>query len=173
MGTDPRKNRLLSANFQIKTGHFPLKSHTEQNPSLMPISFPKGGAIALLACAVIHPQVSFAEPGDGVTIGDVAAMEPHKAIKYVHNEASLHGLKIGMAEGDAALNCLKQEFVSITMIADGSLVQPRGLKAAIQLVHRHNNNGGEKRLAAEQIDAFVDMVAERFCGVSASTLSEN
>ena len=173
MGTDPRKNWLLSANFQIKTGHFPLKSHTEQNPSLMPISFPKGGAIALLVCAVIHPQVSFAEPGDGVTIGDVAAMEPHKAIKYVHNEASLHGLEIGMAEGDAVLNCLKQEFVSITTSADGSVVLPRGLKAAIRYIHIENNNGGAALRAAEEIAGLVDIVAARFCGVPSSSSSRN
>lgn len=125
---------------------------------------------ALLAVFIAGSQLH-AAPSDGITIGDVAAMEPRQAISYVYREASRRGLEIGIAHGDAALECLQREFIEITPNGDGNHSFPRGLKAAIQLVHRHNHNGGAPRLAVEQINQFVDLVAQRVCGVKSDSSS--
>lgn len=118
-------------------------------------------AAALLAGAAV------AEPGDGVTVGDVAAMEPRKAISYIYREASQRVLEVGKLHGDAVLRCLDDEFVEITEAGDGTHNMPRGLIGAVKLIHRHNNNGGEARPAADQIVSLVDLVAERVCGAPA------
>lgn len=115
------------------------------------------------------PGTGKAQPGDGVTIGDVADMKPRKAIKYIHNEASRRVLEIGKMQGDTVLRCLSPEFVGIEKGTDGNHVFPRGLKAAIRLVHRANNNGNEAEPAAEAIGGMVDLVAERVCGVTSRT----
>lgn len=107
-----------------------------------------------------------AASGDGVTIGDVAAMEPRKAIAYIHNEASRRGLELGIKHGDTVLRCLQKEFVTIKPKGDGDHIFPRGLKAAIRYVHRANNNGYESEWAGQAISEIVDMAAERFCGVA-------
>ncbi len=113
----------------------------------------------------IAPGTANAGQGDGVTIGDVAAMEPHKAIKYVHHEASKRGLELGRKYGDTVLNCLKAEFVTLKPDGNGSHILPRGLTAAIRLVHRHNNNGGSSLSAVDQIREIVDLVGHHACGL--------
>ncbi len=126
-------------------------------------------AIALAAAISIYPQNSVtyaAGVADGITIGVVAAMEPHKALSYALDVAATRGLELGKTHGDAVLNCLQTEFVEIKQDENGKPIVPRGMKAAIQLVHRHNNNGGAHRSAAKQIRHIVDLVAERACGVS-------
>jgi len=129
-------------------------------------SFRKSCAILALAVSLFHPQISFANPGDGVVIADVAAMEPHEALKYIHHEASMRGLQIGAAKGNDVLECLSHEFIEIKQNDDDEVVIPRGIKAIIQLVHRHNNNGGSELLASDQIREIVDLVAQQACGVS-------
>lgn len=109
--------------------------------------------------------LSTAQAKDGLTIGEVAKMKPRKAIAFIHNEAFLRGLDIGVLHGDAALKCIEREFVEIVPKGDGNHIFPRGLKAAIKLVHRHNNNGGAQRNAREQIWSFVDLVAQKICRV--------
>ncbi len=99
-------------------------------------------------------------------------MEPRERISYVYREASRRGLEVGIAHGDTVLECLQREFVEITRKGDGNHIFPRGLKAAIQLVHRHNQNGGASRLAVEQINQFVDLVAQRVCGMKPDSSSQ-
>jgi len=98
-------------------------------------------------------------------------MEPRKAISYVYREASRRVLEVGKAHGDAVLRCLDDEFVEITEVGDGTHNMPRGLTAAVQLIHRHNNNGGAARPAADQIVSLVDLVAQRVCGAPRATSS--
>lgn len=92
-------------------------------------------------------------------------MTARERIKYVLTETARRGLEIGKAHGDEVLGCLQKEFVGIKKGADGDHIFPRGVKAAIQLIYRHNNNGGAGRSAAAQISQFVDLVATRACGV--------
>jgi hypothetical protein len=124
----------------------------------------------IICCS--FPHISLAEPEDGVSIGELAAMEPHEAIKYIHHEASMRVLTIGKAQGDRVLRCLDDAFVEFKANTDGSHTLPRGLQAAIQLIHRHNNNGGENLAAAAQIREIVDLVAQRACGVSSASISQ-
>ena len=100
-----------------------------------------------------------------LTIADVAKLPANKQLGYILDVASRRGLELGIKHGDRVLNCLKAEFIGARKNDDGSMFIPRGMKAATQLIHRHNNNGGENRLAAKQIIHFVDLVAERACHV--------
>lgn len=128
----------------------------------------KGFRVTLIALIIaLYPQISSAS--DTLTIGDVAAMEPQEAIKYVHHEASKRGLELGIKHGDAVLNCIKAEFVGVKKDQNGDYVIPRGLKAAIRLVHVEDNNGGSSLSAAPRISSFVDYVAGQVCGVPEST----
>ena len=100
-----------------------------------------------------------------LTIAEVANMAANKQLGYVHSVASRRGLELGIKHGDEVLKCLGGEFHGAKKNPDGSFFIPRGMEAAIQLIHRHNNNGGESRLAAKHINHFVDLVAEHACGV--------
>ncbi len=107
-----------------------------------------------------------------LTIGDVAAMEPRKALQYIYKTASPHVLELGKLHGGDLLRCLDDEFVEIKPTGDGNHIFPRGLKAAIKLVHRHNNNGGSHLSALEQINEIVDLVAQHACGLSKDSMNK-
>ena len=107
-----------------------------------------------------------------LTIGDVAAMEPRKALQYIYKTASPRVLELGKLNGDKMLRCLGKEFLGIKPTEGGNHIFPRGLKAAIKLIHRHNNNGGSHLSALEQINEIVDLVAQHACGLSKDSMNK-
>ena len=128
-------------------------------------------APVLLAFLVIAAPSGGAQAGlgDGVTIGDVAKMEPRKAIKYIYREASRRALELSQKHGDAVSQCLRREVVRIETKADGNHVFPRGLKAAIRYIHLENNTGGDSDPAANRINEMIDLVASQLCGVASDS----
>ncbi len=110
-----------------------------------------------------------ADIDDGVTIHEVANLEPQKAISYIYKEASRRALELSQLHGDAVSRCLRREVVRIETKADGNHVFPRGLKAAIQDIHVANINGHQTAPAAKRINGMIDLIAERVCGVAHAT----
>lgn len=126
-------------------------------------------ALGIAVTATLAVGGAVAAPGDGVTIGDVAAMEPNQKAGYIMTEAGRRVAEIGAAEGNAARDCLKQEFLGVKLNPDQTVFVPRGLTAAIRLIHTANDNGNAAEPAAQTIVGMVDLVAQRVCGVPART----
>lgn len=99
-----------------------------------------------------------------LTIGEVAAMTTGQRVIFVHDAASRRALELGLKHGGKVLECLGTEFRNYK-ITGKNLDLPRGMQAALRLIHRHNNNGGADRNASQQINHIVDLIAERACGV--------
>lgn len=108
-----------------------------------------------------------AAPGDGVTVGDVAAMEPNKKVGYIMTEAGRRVAEVGAVAGNAARDCLQHEFLGVKLNPDQTVFVPRGLTAAIRLIHTANDNGNAAEPAEQTIVGMVDLVAQRVCGVPA------
>lgn len=121
--------------------------------------------MAALLGASLNISAVLADTDNGLTIADVAAMEPRERIKYVHRVASDRGLEIAKRHGDTVSQCLRREIVRIERKPDGETVFPRGLQAVIRYVHIANNNGNSSENAVYGIGGIVDLVAERACGL--------